>query len=351
MSKRGMSLLACWMIGIAGCGVEDATQLGTLEVPLTAPGADGALYRLPTGTALHVHAGDFFDAIVLDGGQGSIAADLPTGFYAGSYLTDADRRTPASWQLIRQDPDGTVATVEASLDPIPSFMVSSGASTQLALQFHVARAGTIQFAFGDLGIALVAVEEPAASYAFELAGAVTAYDLRMTSTAPAGFVARLAPLDAAEIHYVARGSMAGWHLAGENTACAAATFAVTVDGPSAASDAVHESLGEDPVELCIVQSDSLATWYLQSWRAGAPTTALFSDLDVASVFALKSFSGSFRDVVLEHGALHLDRLTSPRTTTAHLYLQLGDSVDAPRVNTWATLAAEGEGSMTVTPQR
>lgn len=346
MLKCGMSLLACWII--VGCGVEDA-QLGKIEVPLTAPGSDGVLYRLPTGTQLDLYSDPYYGSFSLDGGAASLSFEVPTGYYPTPQLLNPMLDTSASWPLIRQNPDGTVDQVDAALDPIPGLVVSNAQPAQLVLQFHVAKAGAIRFVMGNVDVSVAVAEEAPAGYVFTASGTLSTARLDLHA-APALLADRLAQIGTGEIRYAVRGEVNGWQMRSNDVACAPSTMVLELDAPGPVLDIAQESAGDGGLLLCIGQSGDTAFWWIARWREGAPTTPLLDGVEVASLYASTEIDGAVHDVLLDRGTLHLERLAAPRASNSTLFQTLSDASQWPS-NLWAVFAASGPGTMQLAPKR
>src|SRR5689334_3342963 len=99
---------------LGACFTEPSTT-GTVDMPLTSVGSDGATYRLPDGTRLSLAANPspFYD-VGLDGDGASVTFSAAEGSYQAD-LYNAEHEYTTQWPLLRTASDGTVSTVDARL--------------------------------------------------------------------------------------------------------------------------------------------------------------------------------------------------------------------------------------------
>src|SRR5262245_60983227 len=141
------------MLALAACAV-GVGETGTVEVPLSTIGADGATYRLPEGSQVLLTNGEYFQYLLVDGPEASLHVEVPVGSVNATLWNPAgyaDR-----WPLVRELADGTTDTVMATLaTPLPATVeVAEGQTASIAFSFVVAQIGTISFAHGAVDISV-----------------------------------------------------------------------------------------------------------------------------------------------------------------------------------------------------
>jgi hypothetical protein len=148
-----LGLLAIAALAAPGCMTGDAT--GTVELPITATGTDGATYRLPAGTALHLtsDSGDYAADLSLDGDEPVAEMALPVGDYQ-AVLTNPNGYT-TSWPLTRTTADGDTTVAADLLTAMPmAFSIADGQATPLTLQLRVTTVGDVTFANGTVDVSV-----------------------------------------------------------------------------------------------------------------------------------------------------------------------------------------------------
>lgn len=344
---------ACLVLAIAAGGCASAPPsgaVGHVDIPLTASGANGAIYRLPAGTILELFSATFFNDFALDGDDPAATVDLPPGTYGAELFNAAGFTTV--WPLTRQNPDGSTETVQASLDALPSFTVTEGQTTPLEIRFHVGLAGDISFAHGS-ALAFVDVDETAATsfqFAFDLPSLTTTI-ASATADAPPQLAARLPAVGSADQSYSAVARTTGpFILSSTAQVCAPATVTITAaSGPGQFTDLLNEATDPANASLCIDQISPVATTVvLTATRVGLPATPLLSDLTDQTVGVFYNVQASFGAQVIEGTTLHLGALTGARAATTVLFGEILE-LTGDTFTEWFELQDNGTGTETMTP--
>ena len=148
MTRSLVGLAAVLFVAVrtVGCTEAPASEsLGHIAIPLTAPGAGGATYRLPPNTSLFLSGAGFFGRFSLDDDAPSLTVDVPPGDYSVFLSFDGDTTT---WPLRRQNADGTIQIVPGTLDLTSTITVTENQTTSLVIRFHVAGIVPITFRLG-----------------------------------------------------------------------------------------------------------------------------------------------------------------------------------------------------------
>jgi hypothetical protein len=168
-APKFMSLGFAVLLG--ACFTETSTT-GTVDMPLTSVGSDGATYRLPEGTRLTLAAepSPFYD-VALDGDAPVITFSAAEGSYQAD-LYNVENGYTTQWPLLRTAPDGTVSTVDATLVTAHPFttMVVADQATALRFQFSIATGGTVTFGHGTVSVTVGVDEVPATGYSLSAQG-------------------------------------------------------------------------------------------------------------------------------------------------------------------------------------
>src|SRR5688572_9707239 len=176
------SCLIVLLLATFGCTPEP--DVGVVEVPLTATGADGAIYEL-IDAELDVQGGRFRERVSLDGFETSISFEVPVGMYQLKLL---DNGVPATtFRLMKRESDGTISGVDATLEtPMPmSITVLPDSTTAIVLTFRVPGSGVITFAKGSISVSTDADIVAASSAKASLGGTLTFGNSAQTALMPA----------------------------------------------------------------------------------------------------------------------------------------------------------------------
>lgn len=338
-------------IASAGCVVAPSREsVGSIEVPLTAPGANGATYRLPPNTLLQVNDGMFGDSFPLDGDAPSLAVDLPPGAYGASLVNPAgyDR----IWPLTRQNLDGTVETVQATLlDFPPVITVTEGVTTPLAIRFQVATAGPISFSHGTL-LGFVEVDEVAAtSFQFVIeTGSLSVLVAQPSDPAPPELASRLpAAGSAAQTYKVTAQTIAPWFIGSSDRVCANVAATVEGTGDGQWSDLLAEAQSTDQAFICIQQiGPQQASVDFSTTRVGPAATPLLSDLGAAAYGIGYRIGGNVAADAFDGATLRLAGLVGMRPSSISMSVDIS-ATDGASFQSWFDLFAEGEATDTMSP--
>ncbi len=350
---RSTFLLAVFLVAIVGAGCVAAPPsepVGSIEVPLTAPGANGATYRLPPGTLLAVASGTFGGSFPLDGDAPSLMVSLPPGIYGVSLFNAAGYGS--TWPLTRQNPDGTVETVQATLlDLVPLLTVTEGQTTPLAIRFHVATAGPIAFSHGTVLAFLEIDEADATSFQFVLdAPSLSTFDVRPTPFAPPELAPRLpSPGSTGQSYRVTAQTIAPWFQLGSDTVCANVSAAASGAGEGRWADLLFEAQSADQAFICIRQiGPQRASIDFSTTHRGPALTPLLADLGDRIYQVSYRAGGEVAADAFDGTTLHLSAITGTRPTSLSLFANIA-VLDGPGVQPWLDLFELGDASHTVTP--
>jgi hypothetical protein len=337
-----------------GCAAsQDPERVGHIDVPLTAIGPGGAVYRLPPSTSLELLGSSFRDALSLEGDDASVRIDVPPGNYSAFLINPAG--FTITWPLSRQNLDGSIDSVQATLDPIPQIGVNENQTTALGIQFHVLGDTVISFTRGTVAVS-ISVDGSAATSRFELS-----FDAPMLSFA--GTASQSAPPDLAG-RFPANGRTVSYTADVETTAPFALQNRTTVCAPAIMrsrgvslelSDFITEATS-DAVSICIAQfSSATLALTIQANRVGPPVTALLADLTdqvVAVNYGVEAFFNAF---LFDGTTLQLGPLLGVQSTEMFLFGSvLAFRADQGGFDSWYNVssdaASQGTSSFTAEPR-
>jgi hypothetical protein len=350
---RSMLRLAVFLAAIVnpGCvAAPPSESVGSIEVPLTAPGANGATYRLPPDTLLVVASGMFGDGFPLDGDAPSLAVKLPPGVYGVSLFNPAGYSR--TWPLTRENADGTTETVQATLLDLPPLVtVAEGQTTPLAIRFQVATAGPISFSHGTV-LAFVEVDEvEATSFQFVIdAASLSTLDSRPTPFAPPELAPRLpTPGSTGQSYRMTAQTVARWFVASSDTACANVLAFVEGAGEGQWSDLLLEAQSADQAFICIQQrGPQRASIDFSTTHTGPAATPLLADLGDLTYSVSYRAGGEVAADVFDGATLHLSALVGARPSSISLFANIGVS-DGVGIQPWLDLFELGDATDTMTP--
>ena len=337
---------------IAGCADAPAERVGYVEVPLTAPGANGAIYHLPPGTSLQVTNPAFGGSFSLDGDGDVQTLVLPPGSYNLQLFDFAGDTTV--WPLTRNNADGSVDTVPASLELTPSITVTEGQTSPLTIRFHVAIVGPITFARGTVDVTVQVVESAVGGFALDFAAPVLAVQsAQIGDTAPAELPARLpAPGDTGDTYHVSLQSAGDWTAMSPTGVCIPTTSTVTATGNQGFVSVVVEAPQQGGEQLCIQQiAPGFAFVTISYFRQGAAATSLLTDLGHAPYLVTHGVLASLNADLYDGRTLHLEALQGIHA--AHMLIDGAifgtvDSPFGPIFQSWYQLNESGEGTLLLT---
>lgn len=354
-SLVGLAAVLFVAVGTAGCTEAPASEsLGHVAIPLTAPGAGGATYRLPPDTFLFLSGANFFGSFSLDDDAPSLTIDVPPGDYAvGLFDSNGDTTT---WPLRRQNADGTIQTVPGTLDLTSTITVTKNQTTSLVIRFHVAGIVPIIFSLGSVDVTVAVDETAASSFDFDLAApALSVASAVFSDTAPAELTSRLPATDSTGDRYVLHAQTTSpWSKVGPNFVCAQANISIDVGGNQGFIDMVTEAPASGTEQLCIAQTAPQSAVILTNvLHEGTATTPLLSDLGDRQYSILHSIQTTIAADVFDGRTLHLEVLAGTHTANMHLfaeiYAQIPNADGGITFDPWYLLNAnESDGTITLT---
>jgi hypothetical protein len=350
---RSIFHLTVFLVAIvsAGCVAAPPSEpVGSIEVPLTAAGANGATYRLPPNTLLVVASGTFSDSFPLDGEAPSLTVNLPPGVYSVSLFNSAG--FGSTWPLTRQNADGTVETVQATLlDLMPILTVAEGQTTPLAIRFHVATAGPISFSHGTALVFVEIDEANATSFQFVLdALSLSTLDVRSSPFAPPELAPRLpAPGSTGQSYRMTAQTIAPWFLLSSNMVCAHVSATVEGAGDGRWADLLFEAQSADQAFICLQQiGPQRASIAFSTGHTGAAVTPLLADLGDRIYAVSYRASGEVAADAFDGTTLHLSTIAGTRSSSISLSANIS-VIEGPGAQPWLDLFELGDGTTTMTP--
>ncbi len=339
--------------GTEGCtGPSAPESLGHIVVPLTAPGAGGATYRLPPNTLLSLSSAGFFGNFSLDDDAPSLTVDVPPGDYS-VFLSDSNGDTTI-WPLSRQNANGTMEIVPAMLDLTSMITVTKDQTTALVIRFHVAGIVPITFSLGSVDVTVVVDETPASlDFEFE-APALTVASVVFSDTAPAELASRLPAAGSTGDRYVVHVQTTGpWSMLGPDFVCVQVNLSIDAGGSQGFIDMVTEAPSSGNEQLCIAQAQSsFPQIIINVSHEGPATTPLLSDLGDHPYFISHSLNSLIAGSVFDGRTLHLELLAGAHSTPMHLFSEI--VAEFPGANGeitfdhWYLYNANGAGITTLT---
>lgn len=312
---RSFSCLTAMVIATAcaGCLQAPASEpTGYITVPLTAPGAGGATYRMPPNSQLNLsQGGQLVAAFGLDDNAMSQTVEVTPGDYSVS-LTDPAGDTMV-WPLTRTNADGTTETVQGLLDLRRTISVADHQTTPLVIRFHVATIGPIAFSVGAIEVSVEVDEFPAAAFDFAITPrtAMSAGFVLVGPNAPDALAPRLPAQGAVGDGYALTAHTTGpWSVATSDLVCAPATATVSATGNPGFVSLLAEAPPTQFDQICIEQAGPRqAILFMSFFRTGAATTPLLSDLGDHEYFVGHAVSAQVAADVFDGSTLDLRPLS------------------------------------------
>lgn len=344
----GLAALVSLSVMGVGCTEEPASEsVGHVTIPLTAPGSDGAIYRLPPNTSLFLSNGPFFGSFLLDGDASSLTVDVPPGdYFVSMFNSDANG---TSWPLLRQDPDGTTQMVSATLNLTRTLSVRENETTSLVIRFQVGGVFPITFATGSVDVSVAIDEITATSLTFELtATTLDVSDVQIGEMAPAALAPRLPSVGPSGIQYrVTLQTTGPWALASPQQVCAPVVATQQATGHPGFIDLIAEAPPHESAQICIFQFGSFAEIWVSFSRFGDALTPLLSDLEGTEYLVDNFLALDFEVDVFDGKTLHLQRLLGTRPAFSFISAGVA-TLEGNQFNSWARVSLFGDGSATMT---
>jgi len=312
MTRHVLRPALCLFAAVVGSGcVEPSASVGSIAIPLTAPGPDGSTYHLPSAV-LRLDNPGYHAAFSLDVDGSSTTFDVPAGDYSVSafhFAGDGDL-----WPLIREDADGTLTTVLATLDLAPAITVVENQTTGLVFRFHIPSVGPITFSLGSVAVSVDVEGSPASSLDFVISAPSMQVTLLGFGSGPGVLLSRLPGAGSTGDGYQVIAQVAGpWSLASPNQACAPVFATASATGQPGFVDLVREVPTSD--RLCIEKGDHTTVIQVSFHRVGNATTPLLSDLGDGQPFVIDNRAVVILDdngAVFDGRVLRLDALLGSR---------------------------------------
>jgi len=359
MTRHVLRPAACVFAAVVGTAcVERPVPLGTIEVPLTAPGPDGGTYRLPFDTILFLDAPGFHGGFGLEGDAPSKTFEVAPGDYALSLVDRAGDTTV--WPLTLEEPNGLTTTVETNLDLPATLHVTENETTEVVIRFHVPHLETITFAVGTVDVT-VAVDDTSAT-SLDIEVGMDATRVLTTSVAPPGPSAppalrtRLPATGDPGDRYLVRAHVVGpWAIARESVACAPARVSIDAGGNPGFVNLVAEA-PPSIQPLCIQQdAPGRAEVSIIFTRQGAALTPLLSDFSALQYVINEGFFAVVDADLFDGRTLRLDTLAGVHVVQFVMFgeitAQIGTRSDgSPVTDKWYDLGEGGPVAMIVSPR-
>jgi hypothetical protein len=301
---------------------------------------------------LAVVSGMFGASFLLDGDAPSLTVDVPPDLYSVSLFNAAGYTT--TWPLTRQNADGSVETVQATLDPLPQITVVENQTIPLALRFHVALAGPITFTHGSVH-AFVEVDETAAtSFQFVISSpSLSALTAEVTPDAPAALGPRLPTVGSTAHEALTAQTISPWFAEGTGAVCAHVSASVDASGDGEFGDLLAEAQSSDQAFVCIAQIAPQRTAIrFSTFRAGPATTPLLANLGASNYVVSYTLASEVPADTFDGTTLHLGAIAGSRATTVSVIATLSAFVpvgSGTRLQPWFHLFDDGDGTNTMTP--
>lgn len=344
-----------WLSVVAGTGAcveaPRSEPVGYVSIPLTATGASGAIYHLPSGSQLFLTNASFTGAYPVDGDGDQLTVVVPPGNYTVFLLDDAGDTTV--WPLRRNNSNGTVEIVPGTLDLTPTIAVVENQTTSLVIRFRVATTGPITFGRGSVGIS-VEVDETTPAFDIDIdAPSLSVQQADFGETAPAALTPRLpgpgGSGDSYQLHLHTDGV---WVAQNPDTICTTVTASVNASGNAGFIDLVAEAPPSGSEQLCIDQlPNHFALITMRFNHQGDASTELLSDLGGAPYIVVHGITMSFLGELYDGRTLHLEALSGTHdlsTLVDGAIFATGDSPFGPIFQLWYNLNESGTGQLTFT---
>jgi hypothetical protein len=311
----GVMLAATTLVGCA----EQEEQVGDVTVALTAPAADGSIYRLTPGTRASIYGGTFYDEYDLDG-DGVLNLEVPLGVYQVE-LVHFDGYTTV-WPLQRVELDGTIETVQATLTTVmpTAVTVVADAPAALVFAFQVEDVGTVTFAAGDLDVSIDVDELPADGTTTSMTGDLTASSVVITASAPTGLAPVLPALDQPVFFDMTVRTTGAWAQSAASGACVDVAVNGYSTGPHEGFAALiaESANGSTSAQLCISTFEGTSQASLLLVKSGPASTAAFSAFGDNDYSFLSYAYVDLPGAIFVGDTLHLDELVGVQTVPASL---------------------------------
>jgi hypothetical protein len=318
---------AVMAVALAACGgAADGGAVGEVRVSLVGTGTDGAEYRLPPGTYLHLFNSRFNDSHALTSASEIEVVRVPVGNYTWA-LGHSTAYMPEAWELERDDGLGNVESVLAVLEneqPL-TLVVAGGGPSELVLQFRAARGGKIVFQQNDLNVSLDVTSVSTLGGRMVSDTPVLEVTEVLADEAPAELVSRLPSLGQTGFGVTVEGQILdAWEQTSFSEVCTdVADFAMstTSSGASGFADVFHEAFSTT-ARLCV----SGTAIYIQLRRDGEARTTTFSDLGATDLHFSHRIYAQLGVTVFDGESLDLEALAGLRGgLSAHVYLNVTDA--------------------------
>jgi hypothetical protein len=353
------ALSALATLGVAGCSSGESShapqsdqQTGTITAQLTAVGPDGATYSLDqVQMNIAPQGGGAPGYLQFNSNAGTQSFSIAAGSYSGNLISFVGSPDGSfGWTLIRQGDGGSTTVSAVLLDTQPyQFMISAGATTNLALHFEIASVGTITFSAGTLTTSLGVEAGTLPPGHATAAGSVAFTQASQPSgNAPLDKLIALPPSGSGNVPYTVSITLTSPFVMGTDQACANATATVTA---TAAPDA-----GTQDAYAAWVQEVNGGTGYMCFYdavssfgsnvgilitRTGAANTPLFQGVYGSATNALFQISMTQLTVppFLNNGVLSLGTLNQPVTLPINYF-----TLSTTGTNTFAQVTTGGQPS-------
>lgn len=316
---KSVLMAAIVSAAMAACAADDG-ETGDVAVALTAPGADGASYRLTPGARVALYGGPFYDEFVLDGDQQVQRIQVPPGAYQAELVHNAGYTT--EWPLERTNLDGTIDTVNATLTTVmpASVDVLADEATPLVLTFVVEGVGPITFAHGAVDVSVDVDEVPADGYRASAVGPVELFSVLIDPTAPPEITTRLPAVgQVVDLGAVVR-TTGPWVWSAATGACAPAELVgYSTGGHSGFTDLVTEAVNGTFFQLCVYTFEGTSQIQMLFFKTGAAFTATFSDLGAQDYSFLTYVTIDVPTPIFVGDTLHLEDLVGTQALPATVF--------------------------------
>jgi hypothetical protein len=352
MNSHAPKFLSLGLAVLLGACFTETSTTGTVDMPLTSVGSDGATYRLPDGTRLTLAAdpSPFYD-VGLDGDSATVTFSAAEGSYQAD-LYNLDHEYTTQWPLLRTAPDGTVSTVDAHLVtalPVATTVVADQA-TSLRFQFSIPSGGTVTFGHGTVSVTVGVDEVPASGYTVSAQGTGNVAGIpAITGPHAAELAAALPGEGATGLSISLTATVTGpWQETGGTidadgmllTACAPiALTAHAGSGHTGFADLIAEAGHGDspgflfgPLSLCVNDFGTSTEVRVRMSRLGPAETPTFSAItgsDPVLFWNVLRVTFPTRIYNSDAGTLDLDALTGTRDLPMRLVTRVGTDTSAP----------------------
>jgi hypothetical protein len=332
MIKSGLRSLCC-VLALLSAGVpllsgcshasqeEALEKSGSIELGLTAPGANGAVYGFPAGTYLQMASATIAEWVPLDGTETVLQRTFPVGSYTATlYFQNGNVELTKT--------DGTVTTTLdatwTNTQPVTVDIVE-GQTTPLALHFAVNDLTDIVFQTGTLQVIADVVEQETDQPASATVNGTANFNYATYADASAAYASALAVDQGVDLG-IALGFQAtgDWTQYGSTTVCQPGTLSqASASGSDGLSRRVEQLLG-GTASLCVYDTGASDQVALYSNRYGAAPAG-------QEMFLPDSYSFNAGAVIYNLGdiydgtTLHQTQLENLSLPSAYFYHQVYDA--------------------------